>query len=167
MPFPGTKPSHDLWEPTWPVSPITSLILLLFFSWFYCTPTSWPFSLFLKLTGHVHASGPFCTLSSLCLNALPPDIYMAPSLLYSVSAQRSLCQNGPCWSLYIKEYPYHYSLSGDLTSFFLLAVVTITWWNSKMSETWVQATSTMLGNGTAGFSTISWWQPRDGPPHLW
>ena len=58
-------------------------VLLLFFSLFDCTPTSWPFSLFLKLNGHAHASGPFCTFSSLCLNALSPNISAAPTLPFS------------------------------------------------------------------------------------
>lgn len=41
--------------------------------------------------------------TSMWISGLPPS-------LYSVSAQRSPCQSGPCWSCFTKEFPYCYSV---------------------------------------------------------
>lgn len=82
-------------------------------------------------------SGPLLLLVLLSGMLFPLISIWPPPSLYSVSAQRSPCQSSPCWPLYIKEHPYHYSMSVYLNLFFLLTMVIITWWSCKMSTTWV------------------------------
>lgn len=100
-------------------------------------------------------------------DVFPPDVHTPPPSLYSVSVQRSPCHSRPCWRLYIKDYPYHYSLSVYLPLFLLLTMVTVTWRSCKMLATLVEGTSATLGNGASSFSILSWWKPGRGPSQLW
>lgn len=142
------------------------------------SPTPWPHFLLIHSAPTTYSSlglleNTRCNISSGPLHFLVPlpvifflqiSMWLPPSL-YSVSAQSSPCHCGPCWSLYIKGYPYHFSVWLPYFGF-PLCNGHHHLMDFKMSETWMQAISNMVGNGTSGFSILSPWQLRHGPPHL-